>query len=398
MTELERILKACEDARSRGVASLLATVVHVQGSTYRRPGARLLLTEDGQSVGTISGGCLEKEVHRKAWWLTAAGKPAVVRYDTRSGEDAVMEFGLGCQGVVDVLLERLPANALPGEYERVVAAVRSRTPCVLATIVGDLDDPALPVGERLFLGSDGVFASQQLQSRLPELLTDARSAMTEGRSRGRCYETNGEIVRVFIEAIVPPPHLLIVGAGPDAVPVARLAKQVGWDVTVADGRSAYANPARFPHADRVVAVPAGELDRAIALDPRIVAVLMTHNLADDLAALRRLLASPVRYVGVLGPRSRTDALIADLAVDHPSWETRLHAPIGLDIGAEAPEEIALAIIAEIRAALAGHPAGFLRERRGPIHRPPLADAGMDDLASRPTANVESEACPTKLPS
>lgn len=135
MTEIERILAAYDGARSRGVESLLATVVHVQGSTYRRPGARLLLTADGESVGTISGGCLEKEVHRKAWWHTAAGKPALVRYDTRSGEDAAFEFGLGCQGVVDVLLERLPVES-PVYLELVRSHVASRSACVLATVMG----------------------------------------------------------------------------------------------------------------------------------------------------------------------------------------------------------------------------------------------------------------------
>ena len=207
----------------------------------------------------------------------------------------------------------------------------------------------------------------------PICLDDMRAALHTGRSGTRCYITVGGEVEAFLEALQPPPTLAIFGAGYDALPVAQGAKNLGWRVTVADHRPAYATAERFPSADVVVLATAPASVERMALDARSCALLMTHNYLLDLELLPHLLLSPARYIGVLGPQSRAERLLSDL--DRQGWTfsaaqlARLHAPVGLDIGAETPAEIALSILAEIQSVLARRQGGTLRKRPVPIHEP-----------------------------
>lgn len=331
MKDLEQILQLWESETRSGEPAVLATVVKTEGSSYRLPGARMLLTKHGRHAGSISGGCLEADLLKKAWWLTENG-PAVRRYDTTAdGEISATGFGLGCNGVVYVLLERVD-SASP--VLRLIKDVRlRRQPAYIAHAIA----PAGEAGQRLTAAS---------------LSDPCLSQFAEGRE-------------VFLETIRPAVRLLVFGAGDDAIPLAELAKYLGWQVSVSDGRSHYARREKFPGADTVSiwsktnAIP--EIDQWTA------AVIMTHSYSQDLDVLRELAPLPLRYLGVLGPHKRTCQLLADLGLAAPALPSRLHSPTGLDIGADGPHQVALAILAEIQATLNGRDGGALRNRPGSIH-------------------------------
>ncbi|MGE0479612.1 MAG: XdhC family protein [Phycisphaerae bacterium] len=411
MNELEQILHAADEARGRGVDAVIATVVRVAGSTYRRPGARLLLALDGQRCGAISGGCLEKEVARKARWLTAAGAPVVARYDTSADNEIAYEFGLGCQGVVWALLERLPADHEPPDLAFIRGCFERRLFGVIATVIGADDATEIGAGHRLYFdaagaaaASDGVDEPRAVNAELGAALADdVRAALRERRSRGGVVRLPRGSVDVFLELVQPPLQLIVCGAGYDAAPVVRMAAELGWRVVVADGRSAYAQAARFPGAVRVCAVRPEELCASADVDERTVAVVMSHNYYDDLGFVRALLASKASYIGLLGPRKRTGELLselhaADAAADAVIGE-RVFAPVGLDIGAETPAEIAAGIVAEILAVLARRDGGSLRDRDLPIHDA-IVDAHDDGRCARGSAasRTSREPASCRLPS
>ena len=358
MNELDLIVNSWRAGVPGGV---LATVVHVKGSAYRRPGARMLILPDGQRIGSISGGCLECDVCQKAWWLTHNGKPALRVYDSMSDDDAVWEFGLGCNGVVQVLLERVDSPDVDESLHIIEASRSNRTPAAIATVISTSPASRLKVGSRLMLDDthvSGSLADTKHRSTLCEL---ARVALCEGTNR--TVELEGQ--QLFIEVIQPPLPLVIFGAGPDAIPLVSLAKWLGWCVTVADGRPAYARQDRFAQADRVVLTPADDPTGTIAIDHGTAVILMTHNYLHDRELLERIIPLVPRYLGVLGPRIRTRRLLEHLDPAIDVFE--LHAPIGLDIGAETPESIAISIVAEIQATLAGRAGEMLMLRQGPIH-------------------------------
>jgi xanthine dehydrogenase accessory factor len=337
MSELRSILKLWSEARSQGEEICLARVVGVEGSSYRKPGARMLLTSGGRRAGTISGGCLEAEVQKKAWWLTASG-PTVERYSTFYDEDSEMPYGLGCGGTVSVLLERGEAAG------RVLAALEqsltSRADIVFVTVT-DPDSPG-EIGTHLILLANG---ETLFESAPPvEALALARQALREKQSLWR----GG----LFAEYVSPCMSLLVVGAGDDAIPLVEFADRLGWQTTVVDGRSHLATLERFPWAERVLALRSFD---ELAVGERDAAVILTHSYEQDRAALRALLSRELGYVGgylgILGPRRRTERLLAEVAPEIgltvEECFARLHSPVGLKIGAKDPASIALAIVAEI---------------------------------------------------
>ncbi len=323
MPEIARILSALDAAAGQPAA--LATLVQVEGSSYRRPGARLLLQTNGSRLGSISGGCLEEDLMVLARRVLATGRSELAVYDTTTENDLVWGVGLGCQGVVRVFIEQIPVRR-PDWIGILQANLRERRATALSV---DYVDPA-PQGTRL--------------------------AGTTTPDAGAC----------FCETIPAPPVLLICGAGDDAQPLARLAKEIGWHVTVADARGAYATVERFPDADRIITASLAEIAASLHLDTRTFAVVMTHRYLDDREFLRALLPRELPYLGQLGPRTRTDRLLAELS-PAPAQLAKLHAPVGLDLGGRSPETVALAILAELEARLAGRTPGFLRDRPGPIH-------------------------------
>ncbi len=326
MKEIAQILDLWSSLSAAGEEAVLATVVKTQGSSYRLPGARLLLTKHGQRVGAISGGCLEDDVVKKAWWLTEKG-PIVRRYDTTpDNEISTSGYGLGCSGIVYVLMERVK----PGHAE-ILDLIRQVRTSRKAVAVGHVLQPEAEVGRRLF---------------------DVAEFEAEGRE-------------VFVETLRPAVRLLVFGAGDDAVPLTDTAKYLGWQVEVFDGRSHYARREKFPNADAVtVRAVGGPLP---PVDPWTVAVLMSHSYSQDLDALRELADLPLAYLGILGPNKRTNQLLEDAGLRRENMHAKLHGPMGLDIGADGPEQVALAVIAEIQASLNGRPGGTLSAYDGSIH-------------------------------
>ncbi|MDY7226275.1 XdhC family protein [Hyalangium rubrum] len=361
MKELEDILRA--RARASGPL-VLATVVAVSGSAYRRPGARMLMGEDGWLSGGVSGGCLEGDIVRKAFFWTAQG-PRVLRYDStgdNAEDEGGLSFALGCNGVVDVLLERWE----PGPMDPLAFVDEARRQSRRAVVATVYQGPSSALGARLLLRDDGVEASN-----LSGPLRDAvRTAAGEALAVGRTWSGPCGGADVLVEVVDPPTPVVVFGGGFDVAPVVTQAVSLGWHVTVVADKPAETLRRRFPKAHAVVASKAVEVLEKVTLSPRTLAVVMTHSLPQDRELLARLLPQPVRYLGVLGPRSRTDRLLAELSpAPMAAHLDKLHAPIGLDVGAEGPEEVALSIVAELRAVLAEREGGKLRERQAPIHAP-----------------------------
>ena len=381
MTDLNQAL---EQARREGRRAAVATVVHVSGSAYRREGARMLVTEDGVSHGMISGGCLEDDVREAALRVLASGRPELLRYDMTADDDLVWGLGLGCNGTVDVFVEPVEAGAPP-----LAEPPAPRERLARVTVVrGRAEGPV--TGARMTVFADRVEGTLG-DERLDALVTaDARRLLEQGASRSYLYAyrdgapdpeatvrdrkavlaAGPEHVQVYIESVVPPPTLLVFGAGHDAVPLVRLGAAAGFRVVVVDSRRAYATPERFPEADQVIRAHADEIPERVEIDRFTFVVVMTHNFNHDREILQRIWGRPYAYLGVLGPWERTSKLLDALreaGLDVDGHLHRLYAPIGLDIGAEGPEQIAIAVVAEILAVRSGKTPGFLRFRKGPIH-------------------------------
>ena len=335
MSELKEILALAQHALAATEEICVATVVRIEGSAYRRPGARMVLTASGKRAGTVSGGCLEGEIAKKAWWLTEKG-PSLQRYSSFFDDDGELPYGLGCGGTISVLLER-------GEPARLVLeALRQSLEDRNAFVIVTATEAKAP-GTQLILREDGtaLFARNADES----LLAAAHDALTR--------RTTGQREGAFVEYVAPPPALWIFGAGDDAQPLVEFAATLGWHVIVADGRSQLARAERFPQAARVL-----DLRAALAEVGRDdLAVVMTHSYEQDRTALAALLPLGMKYLGVLGPRVRTERLVSEVAeqvgVSASECLSRLHTPVGLDLGGHAPAAIALSIVAEMQAVLAG---------------------------------------------
>ncbi len=361
MKDIERILELWASARRAGESAVLATVVKTRGSSYRLPGARLLLTRDAQRAGSVSGGCLEDDLLKKAYWMTNNG-PVIRRYDTTPDGEIAAEYGLGCNGIIHVLLERVSPQSA-GILDLIDSVQTQRRPAVIAHRI----DPAEAAGERLILDTDGNLNHNLSNPELVATLSaNANAALAEGASRFVSAAVNGFSGEAFIETLVPAVRLLVFGAGDDAIPLTRFARALGWRVSVLDGRSHYARAEKFPEADEVIVQPARH-SGAPNVDRWTVAVLMSHSYSQDLENLRALAAQPLPYLGILGPRKRALELLSDAGLNHERLAPALHSPMGLDIGADGPEQVALAVVAEIQATLNGRHGGLLRDRSGSIH-------------------------------
>lgn len=379
MKELRALVESWEALREPGAPCVLATVVAVNGSAYRRPGARMLMTEERWHAGSVSGGCLERELLRKAFWLTARGQPARLVFDSLSEDDALF-LRTGCGGRVELLLERPQREDPLNPLEFLSHCVLRRRAGVMATVLYTEGEVPVPLAARLMLEADGnVRASPGLLEALPLLEEDARATEAENFSRTRTYELAGGRVDVFLERVQPLQPLVVFGGGHDVVALVEAARGVGWHVTVVTRRPQEMTDRLQGRVDAVVGSPPEAAATAVELGPRTAVVVMTHQYEADRALLAALVASPVRYIGVLGPKSRTERILDELAREGQVWTDaqrgRVYAPAGLDVGAEGPEEIALAIVAEVRALTSGRQGGFLKYRQGPIHVDPAAHQG-----------------------
>jgi xanthine dehydrogenase accessory factor len=308
MKELAAILDCWKRGSAKG--AVLATIVKTVGSSYRRAGAHMLILADGTTIGSISGGCLEQDVIAHAEGVSKTGEAKLLSYDTTLEEDVLFGVGLGCKGVIEILVEPIASAA---EKLRVIE----------------------------------------------EVYATGKSAIVR-------HEFGGDIV--FEERVHAPIRLFVFGAGYDAVPLVKLATRLGFAVTVADRRPAYATKERFPEAAVIVGNGV-----AFEIPERSAAVVMSHHYVSDRDYLKALLPLPLAYLGLIGPRVRAEKMLHEIREEclmvGDELLGKLHNPVGLDIGAEGPEEIAVAILAEINAVFAGHGGGMLREKKGPIHAP-----------------------------
>ena len=347
VTELDHILDTMKDWDARGIDFALATVVGVRGSTYRGLAARQLVADNGASVGTISGGCLDNDLHLAAAEVIASGVASIVEFDLTSDDEAVWGWGIGCNGATEVLIEPA-ASAL--ELARQFEHIRHPFAVVHPLDRDDRDERRYirPVGDSPVVG---------------RLAVEAQEAMVDGRHR--VVDIEGS--RHLIEVVGSPARLLVCGAGHDADPVVRLARELGFAVSVTDDRRHLLTAERFGEGTELIHTDPGDLGSVTPLDARTYVVLMSHNFLRDMAYLEALHGTPVPYVGALGPAERLDNLIDDLAARGltfgESWHERLRGPAGLDIGAEGPLEIAWSILAEVMAIRAGRDGGPISVRK-----------------------------------
>jgi xanthine dehydrogenase accessory factor len=370
MSEITEVLSAIESLRERGEQMALATIVAVRGSTYRRPGARLLVSGSGELTGNISGGCLEGDVADVANLVMVEGTPRLVNFDLSAEDEAVWGYGLGCNGAIDVFVE--PADRAAEIAGALRMALEEERPIANVTVL-ESSAAGVEQGARLLVRPDG---STQASTGDPGLDGSAVQAALElleaGRSEIRTLTGSDGEARAFVEVLEPPPRLLLCGAGHDVIPVVQAASALGWRAFVIDERSGFLNHRRFPGAAGFVHVERPEqAAKAAGTDGRTCVVVMSHNYLKDKDYIASFLGTDVAYLGMLGPRIRTERLLDELRAEGvtPTEEdlAKMHGPAGLDVGSEGPEEIAAAIVSEVLAVRKGREAGFLRDRPGPIH-------------------------------
>jgi xanthine/CO dehydrogenase XdhC/CoxF family maturation factor len=351
VNELDTILEAMIDWDRRGVPFALATVVGVRGSTYRGLAARQAVSDQSASVGTISGGCLDNDLHQVAAHVIETGQPQLVEFDLTADDEAIWGWGIGCNGATEVLVE--PSETALELGERLGTTRAGRRSAIIHSL-----DP-IGLGSRRFITPSGDTPV------LGQLTEEAEAAMREGRHR--VVEIEGE--RSLIEVVGSPSRLLVCGAGHDANPVVHYGADLGFETIVTDDRRHLLTTERFPEGTELVHAEARELASAVNLDERTYVVLMSHNYLRDLEYLRQIHGSSVAYVGALGPSERLDRLFDDLddegLVFDPGLKRRIRGPAGLDIGAEGPVEIAWSIMAEIlavRTGSSGEPVSVVKRR------------------------------------
>ena len=355
------VFERISDALDAGTDAVLATVIDVEGSAYRRPGAKMLIEPDG-AAGAITAGCLEDEVRALAEDVLSAGEARVETWDLMN--DDAWGMGVGCNGVITVLLEPLDDSYRPAT----AAYDRGDDACIVT--VADADDADLAVGTRgTYTERDG-FAGD-----LPDWLEDAVTGAAERALDGGPSELleagDDERVRVFVDAVTAPPELVVFGSGHDVSPVVELASFAGFHVTVVSFRGAHTDDARFAGADEVVSASPREVAELREWDDDTYAVVMTHNFVDDRLTLDALLSTPVPYIGMMGPRKRFEEMREAFAEEGREFDAdeleRVYTPVGLSLGGDAPAQIAYGIVAEVLAVANDRTPQHLRAREGPIH-------------------------------
>jgi xanthine dehydrogenase accessory factor len=335
----------------------LATVVSVRGSAYRREGAKIAVAEDGATVGNVSGGCLEGDVCEVALQVIASDKPQLRSYCSSTDEIHAWDLGVGCEGEVKIYVE--PAESL-SMIE--LALFESASAFAICKFIDEA--PAPDVRHRLVVtssGHDGRLGSRAFDVALAELVR----GLIADESAPALLEVDGR--QVFVDICLPPPQLVIISAGNDARPLARFAAEAGFRVTVVDHRPGLLLADRFPANARLVDSGSVELAERVSCDTNSYAVVMTHNFSDDEQYLRALVKTPIPYIGILGPRQRTDRLIRNVSAIVPFDVDRIYGPVGLDVGTDGAEQVALAIVAEMLAVRGGRRPQSLRERGAAIH-------------------------------
>ncbi|MEY8779921.1 XdhC family protein [Allomuricauda sp. XS_ASV26] len=372
MRELDMIISKYQELRLQEIRCILATVVHVEGSSYRRAGARMLVDEYGNITGAISGGCLEGDALRKALFALDLQENKLVTYDTSDEDDAVIGAQLGCNGIIQVLFEPINYTDRHNPCELLRTVAEQEVPMAVS-VVFNLDKSQQQLGTSLVTDENQAVSGQQLPDDLQQaLLVKSREVINENASCFAELTTEEKTDFVFIQIQQPPVKLILVGAGNDAQILAQQADLLGWKVTVTDGRPTHANKKRFVGSCQVIVTKPEETLKNINIDQRTCLVLMSHNYNYDLAVLKLLLGNAeTPYIGILGPlkkynRMLNELLDEDIEVSKEDL-AKIHAPVGLEIGSETPAEIGLAILAEIQSVLTNKGARPLKQKTEPIH-------------------------------
>ena len=364
MKEIIDIIKSYELAEKAGLRTALATVVQVEGSSYRRPGARMLICENGQLTGAISGGCLEGDALRKALSAIHQNENKLVTYDSMDEDDAKFGVQLGCNGIVYILFE--PINAFnPFNPIALLKKVESkREPAVLATLFSVIGHHQ--IGTTILYKAHNLEVNPELNF-LSKIKPELETVFQNKSSIIKSLAEDNRDLNVLYDFIKPPISIIIVGAGNDVQPLVEIASVLGWQITVADGRPTHATVQRFPKADKIIIAKADVLLNQLNIDEQTAIVLMSHNYNYDLALLRELLKVKVTYIGVLGPKKKLTRMFDEMQLKNDQDVTHIHGPVGLDIGAETAEEIAISIVSEIKSVFAERSGSTLRNKNAPIH-------------------------------
>lgn len=373
MNELGPIIKAYESFIGEGRRSVLITLVSVKGSAYRRPGARMLVDDEGRIAGSVSGGCLEGDLAEHARFVLEKGEPKTVFYDLSGTDELAWGLGMGCPGTIRVLLEpvdeelaaRLSRWALPEE------------PVVLGTVFLAGEETGLQPGDRFMVRTDGSIEGSPQGERVMETVREEGLAVIA--SRRPVTKTVGEGtagLEMLLEYLEPARNLVIFGLGQDTEALAQQAAGLNWEVILVDPGGLSRDETHYPDSMTVLASDPVDVFDDLEIGNQTAVVLMSHNYPRDLALLDLLHSSSAPYIGLLGAASRRDSLLSELGSEKShALEGRLYAPVGLDIGADRPEEIALAVMSEIQAVFTGRGGGFLRDREQPIHDRTNGNAG-----------------------
>jgi xanthine dehydrogenase accessory factor len=338
------IKKELERCKKKGLSGVIGTIISTEGSTYQKTGTKCFISEDRKLTGILSGGCVESDIMEHAFKVLESEKPTVLHYNFYGDEDIVWGLGVGCNGKIHILLEPY----LPAKQPEKAALIEQyfsdslKKPLHAVTVVESKDqslqgkiwviDPANP-------NNDSTISIQDIAVDYKARKQNLKNELVHLGGEQDLY--------VYYESASPPPHLTVFGAGPDAIPLVKMAKNLKWLVTVLDYRPSYCNKDHFPDADDLCLYPSGSVPK-VSLHRNSYVVIMTHNFLHDKEILEEILNSDAAYIGLLGPRKRTDQLIAaSNTLKNNKKVHLLHSPIGLDIGAKTPEEIALSILAEI---------------------------------------------------
>ena len=372
--EIKDIINAFDAAVSAKKSMALATVVHVEGSSYRRPGARMLVTDDGQLTGAISGGCLEGDALRKALLAISQQKNKLVTYDTTDDDDNTLGVQLGCNGIVHILFEPIDPEQVNNPIALLKRASAKRQNAVLLTLFSLTGRKDFQPGTCcLYLEKENVseYSVASIVSN-DVFLKEIEHAQQIQDSFFKSFVIDGQNLTGFVEYLKTPPSLVIAGAGNDTIPLMDMASVLGWNIIVVDGRNGHATYQRFPKATQVLVSKANDVLTHITPDEQTFFVLMTHNYNYDIALLKELIMLDIcPYIGTLGPKKKLDRMFDDLEKDGltvtEKQKSKIFGPTGLDIGAETSEEIALSVLSEIKAVMNNRLGTFLREKSEPIH-------------------------------
>ncbi|MFN3996383.1 XdhC family protein [Algoriphagus sp.] len=368
MKELQQIIQAYEVCKLENQQVALATVVKVDGSAYRRPGARMLVTQEGNLTGAISGGCLEGDALRKAQAVIFQQKSMLVTYDTTDEDDQKFGVGLGCNGIIHVLIEPIDFTNSENPIELIKTGFSDRQTSLFLTLFSVKHSKSEQIGT-IYL-QKGESKSGSLAKVPKEFLSKLEQEIQDFEGPQNQIQTYDEFdeLSVFFEVLKPATRILLFGAGNDTIPLAKMAEILGFELILIDGRKNLATTARFPSAKEIIVSPADELESKIDCDLNTVALLMTHNFEYEVIVLEKLLTCMIPYIGILGPKRKTEKLIERLKSKGIEVHSdNFYSPVGIEIGAETSEEIALSIVAEIKAVLNKKQPIFLREKMGPIH-------------------------------